>query len=1251
MDISIITPTYRRARVLYDFEPEFDEELSVEKGDMVMVNEELGWGWTKCIKLPIRPDSTEGCVPLAYLRDISFMDTEKASSIIFRAMQRFMQLQQFRRFLSSSSELYESRVRKTILSDFEQTEGLYIRKLFFLKYSFLDPLRERKKLVDPATTHQLFNNCEQLLEIHKVLQSTIKEHKSKGKDLLVAIADSLEYAAPTFKMYSKYINNYSKAKETLDRLLHNKKFLAFVKEQQKGVQGGFTLDHLLACPMERMTYYVGMMRDLLAKTPPHHTAYDSLVRALDSIEKTFNFVSERKRLEQSNATILALREKLAGRYDLLKPGRQYVREGRLKITYEEKDIDEEWFRVYLFNDLLILLSEDDVYFVLFFAFSTLVGTEYRASQREFYVETYQRGGRVAFVFIAESVAERKEWEAEVGRLIREHNINVKTHQDITMLEWDAQWDISYEDDLIIDRKIGQGTFGYVYQGRWKAMESVPVAIKMMRCQTLDEDDESWREFKREINMMRKLSHPNIVELLTACSTPPNICMVTEFASRGNLKNILRNKRLHLSWEDCWRYTHDVAAGMAHLHRQDPPIIHRDLKAENLLLFADGRIKVADFGFAKVRIHTVTMTQQAGTPFYMAPEILQESKSLIGTPCDVYSFGIVMWEILTRKKLYADLPWTKVTMQVCEGKRPALPAPYNDEEYLHDHPHVANYIRLMQRCWAQHPEDRPTFDDVLHQLHDCKTGHIEIVPAPDPIWVRRRRHRKITLRRVSQPKQFLSPDRRPSVQLDLSSVHAQNLQSDPSDSVRQHHRSSSSMSSSLSSALFSPRSLEQIGAQLVFEPTDFFYNPLCSLPKDEDDFRPVEEFEGEWVQTSNPLFGVRGLHIDQPSPTPSDPSQSESDDLWGMLQKAGSHFSIRNKKDKSPTHSLELKEIVPRRLAPPPPNAPERSSVPTFSRPRGHVKTHSLDLKSGRHHQHHHKKPKMQLFIPDSNVGIGGEPQGGDHNRSGLINNLSSWFRKDKDPSPRNQDTPDEPMDDLRPPSMQKRDRKRNRKSAEISNDAKSKPPLSERTESAVSPRPSQSNSPDSGESMSHIESNSTTSSGQQSDVNSDTTSKPESNSRHHDPSEKLQVPKSDMIPKQSKEIETSNKTTSTSKTTTTTNKEQQSTLSNEENHGINTASLSTFDSNNFKGPEKPQQRCTRSTIAISQPNPHARSRRGSTSARERRNPVNILEHLEDKAKEFEEHFSRGSSATRKQRRSSFRNSLQFWQNIEDSEKS
>jgi len=150
--------------------------------------------------------------------------------------------------------------------------------------------------------------------------------------------------------------------------------------------------------------------------------------------------------------------------------------------------------------------------------------------------------------------------------------------------------------------------------------------------------------------MEILRHPNICMFLGACTQPPNFALVLEYCSRGSLMGLIQNKEINLNWDDKKRLALETCRALNYLHSFNPPILHRDLKSLNLLIDEFFRIKLADFGWTKILDNY--MTGKIGTYQWMAPEVI--SMFQYTEKADVFSFGIILWEISAREPPFRSI---------------------------------------------------------------------------------------------------------------------------------------------------------------------------------------------------------------------------------------------------------------------------------------------------------------------------------------------------------------------------------------------------------------------------------------------------------------------------------------------------------------------------------------------------------------------------------------------------------------------
>jgi hypothetical protein len=277
------------------------------------------------------------------------------------------------------------------------------------------------------------------------------------------------------------------------------------------------------------------------------------------------------------------------------------------------------------------------------------------------------------------------------------------------------WQIG-EQELTFEREIARGAFGVVHRAVWN---DIVVAVKMLARQAESVQVEETEEFDREVRFMQAVRHSNIVLFFGAGVTDNGLpFLVTEFMERGSLNVVLANSP-DIAWAQKLQFAHDTALGMRHLHSLGS--IHRDLKSGNLLVTKSFRIKVADFGTARLAgmtnaahsaplqaDHTASplMTGMVGTPLWMAPEIV--FKQPYTQKADVYSYAIVLFEILTQTTPWNELPDDFISLQILDalkrGRRPRVTG-YSEDLYT-------PFRGLMERCWAEKADDRPTFEEVV-----------------------------------------------------------------------------------------------------------------------------------------------------------------------------------------------------------------------------------------------------------------------------------------------------------------------------------------------------------------------------------------------------------------------------------------------------------------------------------------------------------------------------------------------------------
>jgi len=289
-------------------------------------------------------------------------------------------------------------------------------------------------------------------------------------------------------------------------------------------------------------------------------------------------------------------------------------------------------------------------------------------------------------------------------------------------------------EIVVHRIIGEGTFGRVWSANWR---SSSVAVKefifaqaavagksCMRGQIID-------EIIGEAGMMSILRHPNILQLFGCCLTSQAIWIVSELCSMGSLRQVLDDTERDLPLEVKLQLALNVAEGMAYLHTQEPPILHRDLKSHNIFVHEmfstqmamnginDCRnsrkrgaysksfsivAKIGDWGSARAALAgSRTMTHGVGTACWLAPEVIKHARS--SKSSDVFGFGIILWELATREEVYKELETTQIILGVANNNlRPKVPED-------------CDWKDLMVQCWHKTPDERPNFEAIVVELNE------------------------------------------------------------------------------------------------------------------------------------------------------------------------------------------------------------------------------------------------------------------------------------------------------------------------------------------------------------------------------------------------------------------------------------------------------------------------------------------------------------------------------------------------------
>lgn len=261
------------------------------------------------------------------------------------------------------------------------------------------------------------------------------------------------------------------------------------------------------------------------------------------------------------------------------------------------------------------------------------------------------------------------------------------------------------EELMLIETIGTGRVSTIYRAAWQrgniaagagAVQMVALKVAMVNAMTGDTSHVD--ELRREADIAARLEHSNICDLVGVAADPQCFCLAYEYCEGGSLLSLLSDPTRFYEYLPI---ALDIAQGMAFLHKKC--VIHRDLKPSNILLTRDHRAKIADFGMS-INNHGQELTAETGTYRYMAPEVIRHES--YSSNADVYSFGICLWQLITREIPFAVMTPIQAAYAVAEGHRPEIPmsTPRRLQE-------------IIRSCWNQDSHRRPSFTYVAMALAD------------------------------------------------------------------------------------------------------------------------------------------------------------------------------------------------------------------------------------------------------------------------------------------------------------------------------------------------------------------------------------------------------------------------------------------------------------------------------------------------------------------------------------------------------
>uniref|UniRef100_A0A7S2Z917 Protein kinase domain-containing protein n=2 Tax=Rhodosorus marinus TaxID=101924 RepID=A0A7S2Z917_9RHOD len=356
----------------------------------------------------------------------------------------------------------------------------------------------------------------------------------------------------------------------------------------------------------------------------------------------------------------------------------------------------------------------------------------------YYLVSCRRQRLTAEAKLGEIEKEKREWDSKGRELLLSYTKNNKdlvptklsnlseSSMPLSTAESSAyieQFDSSAlvkPDEVITVEMIGKGGFGTVFKGVWRG---TPVAVKVIFVPQANKS--ALAGIINEAETLSRLRHPNVV-LYMGISFLENksISIITELMERGSLFHVVHEVETGSDGVDRYktdlplgrriRFALEAARGLNYLHNCRYPVVHKDLKSLNLLVSSDMTVKVADFGLSSIARETLLSSQCGGTPEWSAPEVLRNEKH--GLPCDIYSLGVVLWEIITRSVPFRGMSAAQIIAHVAvSGGRLPQAVPDSELEFAGCEKCLEDIDMLIRECTDPSPSKRPTSSELLSRL--------------------------------------------------------------------------------------------------------------------------------------------------------------------------------------------------------------------------------------------------------------------------------------------------------------------------------------------------------------------------------------------------------------------------------------------------------------------------------------------------------------------------------------------------------
>ncbi|KAI2488907.1 protein tyrosine kinase [Fragilaria crotonensis] len=264
------------------------------------------------------------------------------------------------------------------------------------------------------------------------------------------------------------------------------------------------------------------------------------------------------------------------------------------------------------------------------------------------------------------------------------------------------------EELMLIETLGMGRVSTIYRAAWQKRKTdgeaslltgvKMVALKVATINQVTGDTLHVDELRREADIAAMLNHPNICDLVGVAADSECFCLAYEYCEGGSLLSLMSDTARYYEYLPL---ALDIANGMAYLHSRQ--VIHRDLKPSNVLLTRDRRAKISDFGMS-VANQGQELTAETGTYRYMAPEVIRHES--YSSNADVYSFGILLWQLITREVPFSTMTPIQAAFSVAQGRRPEIPT--STPPRLRE---------IISACWDQDAHMRPSFIYIAMALAD------------------------------------------------------------------------------------------------------------------------------------------------------------------------------------------------------------------------------------------------------------------------------------------------------------------------------------------------------------------------------------------------------------------------------------------------------------------------------------------------------------------------------------------------------